>query len=222
MTPEGVRQEIESLTAELISAGICIDQNFPALRHNAGDVVVDFGKEFDLSLTLKNIPYPSIYEALSENRSFNIRMIDGGLIQMMYAFKEGSLWKHRLAFFPSPDLLEYQNNSDVYESDEIYADVIERNVVTVPVRFDLDVAAAVDYDHPVSHMTLGQYRNCRIPVSTGLTPFYFVNFILRAFYNTPFRKFCSGLRAVSPLLPDTLTEREGNHMHLRVTVAVTT
>jgi len=221
MTPEGVRQEIESLTAELISAGICIDQNFPALRRTGSNTIVDFGKEADLSVTLKNTPYTTVYEALSKSRSFNIKMIDGGLIQMMYIFDAEQLRKHRLAFFPSPDLLEYQNNSDVYEADEIYADVIERNVVTVPVRFDLDMAAAVDYEHPASHMTLGQYRNCRIPVSSAITPFYFMNFILRAFYNTPFRKFCTDLKAIAPLLPDTLTAREGNHMHLRVSVAAT-
>lgn len=220
MKAEDVRNEISRLTAELISAGICIDQNFPALRKNGSETIVDFGKEVDLSITLKNIPYVEAYEALKANRAYNVRMIDGGLVQLLYTFVDGGLVRHRLAFFPSPDLLEYQNNSDIYELDEIYADMLERNVVTVPIRFDFDSTAAVDYDHPVSHVTIGQYKNCRIPVSSAIGPYHFINFILRAFYNTPFRKFGAEIKEVKNTFPETLTKREGDHMHVRVCALV--
>ncbi|HVJ52508.1 MAG TPA: DUF2290 domain-containing protein [Aliidongia sp.] len=216
MTPEEVRTEIEALTADLISSGICIDQNYPALRRQGDIAEIDFGRGADLSITLKNVPYADAYSVLKADRSYNMRLIDGGLIQTLYTFKGGHLVKHRLAFFPSPDLLEYQNNSEIYELDEIYGDVIDRNVVTVPIRFDFDKDAAIDYDHPVSHLTIGQYRNCRIPVSGGIGPFYFVNFILRSFYNTPFRKLCAELREGRHGFEDTITDRERRHLHVRV------
>ncbi len=216
MTPEEVRAELESLTADLISTGLCIDQNFPSLRRDGEVAEVDFGRVTDLSVTLRNIPYAESYAALKASRSYNMRLIDGALIQALYTFRGGLLVKHRLAFFPSPDLLEYQNNADIYELDELYGDVVERNIVTVPLRFDYDPSSAVDYDHPISHLTIGQYRNCRIPVSGGIGPFYFLNFILRAFYNTPFRSFCGEIRGGNRRFPDTLTTREGEHMHVRV------
>lgn len=216
MTPEEARKEIEDLTGELISVGLCVDQNYPVLVSDGTKAEVTFGKTQDLSVTLKNIPYADAYTVLATNRSFNLKLIDGGLVQLLYRFDGGNLSSHRLAFFPSPDLLEYQNNSDVYELDELYGDVIERNVVTVPIRFDFDPENFVDYHHPKSHLTIGQYKNCRIPVSGGITPFYFINFLLRAFYNTPFRKFCEGIKEGELTFEPNISEREKRHMHFMV------
>lgn len=214
VTPNDVLKEIQALTADLISTGLCIDQNFPCSRATGGVVEIDFGKDYDLSLTLKNVPYEQVYEELSESRSFNLKLIDGGLVQLLYRFTDSALIKHRLGFFPSPDLLEYQNNSEIYEEDELYGDVIDRNVVTVPVRFDFDPDTAVDYEHPASHMSLGQYKNCRIPVVGALSPFLFMNFVLRSFYNTPFRRFCSEIRESDLTFAATITEREQRHVHI--------
>jgi hypothetical protein len=92
-----------------------------------------------------------------------------------------------------------------------------KNVVTTPVRFDFDREAFVDYDHPMSHLTLGQYKNCRIPVTGPLSPFVFMNFILRAFYNTPFQKFCDSIRAFSYEFTQTITDREQCQIHISAT-----
>jgi hypothetical protein len=42
--------------------------------------------------------------------------------------------------------------------------------------------------HPASHLTLGQYENCRIPVSGPLGPNSFGMFILRNFYCRAYTK----------------------------------
>jgi hypothetical protein len=214
VTPDDVRAQLEALTGNLIEAGLCTDQNFPILERWGGVAEVHFGRAVDLAVTLKNIPYADAYARLRSSRAFNMCLIDGAMVQALYRFSEGRLVRHRLAFFPSPDLLEYQNNSEVYELDELYGDVIERNVVTVPVRFDYDPESAVDYDHPASHLTIGQYRNCRIPVSGAVSPFLFINFILRAFYNTPFRKFGITITESRQGFEETLTDRERRHMHV--------
>ena len=133
---------------------------------------------------------------------------------MMYRFRSAIIVRHRLAFFPSPDLLEYQNNNELYDDDEIYGDIIQKNVVTTPIRFDFDRAAFIDYEHPMSHLTIGQYQNCRIPVSGPLDPFHFLNFILRAFYNTPFRNFCGDVREFAYDFESTITARERRHLHV--------
>ena len=139
-----------------------------------------------------------------------MRMLDGALIHMMYRFKNNQLEAHRLAFFPSPFLEEFQNNPEIYIEDEIYAEVTMRNIVPFPLRFDFDCReeVAVDIEHPKSHLTLGQYQNCRIPVSAALTPHHFIEFILRNFYNTAYRKYSNQLSTFSDRFETSITERE--------------
>jgi hypothetical protein len=142
-------------------------------------------------------------------------MVDGGLIQMLYTFQRGELIKHSLSFSPSPDLLEFQNNPEVYEEDILYAEVLLKNVVVTPIRFDFDTKVFCDYHHPKSHMTIGQYKNCRIPVSAPLTPYQLLNFILRAFDNTAFREYCLELKRRAEYFPLIITDLEQSLPHLR-------
>lgn len=219
-SPEGTLREINQITSDLIEVGLSIDQNFPVLRDRQGGVrELTFGPSETLSDTLRNVPYATAYEALKESRAFNVRMIDGGLLHVLYRFADGDLTHHRLAFFPSPDLLEFQNNAEVYELDEMYCDVIERNVVTTPLRFDFDRPAFVELDHPMSHLTIGQYRNCRIPVTGPLSPYMFVNFILRAFYNTMYRRYSGEIREHHYDYPPTITPAESRLVHIGVRAA---
>lgn len=48
-------------------------------------------------------------------------------------------------------------------------------------------------DTPKSHLTIGQCKNCRIPIAIPLTPNIFMDFILRSFYNTSHSTFSSKL-----------------------------
>jgi len=215
MVPETVFAEIQRLTSDLIATGLSVDQNFPSIRTmDNGETLVGLSRTEDLAITLKNIPYAEAYEVLRGNRSFNIRLIDGGMIQMLFTFEGEELIKQRMAFFPSPDLLEYQNNSDVYELDELYAEVISRNVVTVPLRFDFDLANFVPGEHPKSHLSIGQYKNCRIPVSAPLTPFIFLNFILKSFYSTPTRTLASDLKATTAKFERTIDPVEVDGLYV--------
>lgn len=218
--PEETLREISQITSDLIEIGLCIDQNFPVLRSRAGGVrELGFGPAEALSRTLRNVPYATAYEALKESRAYNIRLIDGALLHLLYRFRNDDLSDHRLAFFPSPDLLEFQNNADVYELDEMYSDVVERNVVTTPLRFDFDRDAFVEVDHPMSHLTIGQYRNCRIPVTGPLSSFMFVNFILKAFYNTTYRRYSGELREHPYNYEPTITPAESRFVHIQVRAA---
>ncbi|WJY17919.1 DUF2290 domain-containing protein [Alteriqipengyuania flavescens] len=216
MDPRDAIKEIHDLTGSLIATGLCVDQNYPSEIIDGAECSVAFGKDVDLSIVLKNVPYVDVYKALSERRAFNIKMIDGALIQFQYRFSGGDIQGHRLAFFPSPDLQEYQNDPEIYETDDLYADMIAKNVVTVPVRFDYDPDSFVDYEHPVSHLTLGQYKNCRIPVSGPVSPFIFLNFILRSFYNTPYRKFSADMGEGHLEFGCSISDLEKRHMHIWV------
>lgn len=219
VAPEKILKQISVITADLIELSLCEHQNFPALMQFPGrKAEISFSGNADLSIVLKNVEYNVIYEELNRTQSYNIKMIDGALIQMMYKFSEDKIVAHRLAFFPSPNLLEYQNNPEIYELDEIYAEVIMKNVVTLPIRFDFSDSEEifVELHHPKSHLTLGQYSNCRIPVSGPITPWVFMDFILRNFYNTAHRRFCSDMSKFDDFFVDTITKIESEVMHFRV------
>lgn len=219
ITPEQILEEVKSITSDFVGASLCNSQNFPNIRYYEGGIseVSISGKPI-LSVALKGLSYSNVYYELMHSKAYNIKMLDGALIQIMYRFLENKVVAHRLAFFPSPDLEEFQNAPDIYELDEIYAEVVNKGVVVFPFRFDFDARDEVvkDVDHPMSHLTLGQYSNCRIPVTSPLTPNEFVGFILRNFYHTAHRKYHDGMRRSKLKFADTITDNEKQIIHLIV------
>ncbi|MCB1176071.1 MAG: DUF2290 domain-containing protein, partial [Leptospiraceae bacterium] len=114
-------------------------------------------------------------------------------------------------------LEEYQNNSEIYELDEIYADIIDKNITSVPLRFDYDPFNFLAVVHPSSHLTIGQYKNCRIPLKSPITPNIFIDFILRNFYNTAKRKFSKELSFdLKTLFPDSIDREEKKILHISI------
>lgn len=220
LSADNIRKQVAILTSDLVKLSLCNHQNFPSVTTSAGGFKdVSFSSTRDLSVVLKNQPYREIYAELERSQAYNLKMVDGALIQLMYRFKGSTLKSHRLAFFPSPDLEEFQNNPEIYESDEIFADIIMKNVVVFPLRFDFDASEEIfqELDHPKSHLTLGQYANCRIPVSAPVTPFGFIDFILRSFYNTAHRKYSAEISAFhQEAFLNTISDSERKIVHVQV------
>ncbi|MBF0419006.1 MAG: DUF2290 domain-containing protein [Magnetococcales bacterium] len=217
--PEEIFRQINKITADLIGLSLCDDQNFPSLcDHRNGICEVGIGECGNISYALKNVSYHDIYREMERTRAYNVRMIDGALIHMMYRFSDNQVRAHRLSFFPSPDLEEFQNNPDVYLEDEIYAEVVMRNIVPFPFRFDYDCSEEKfkEIDHPKSHLTLGQYQNCRIPVSAPVTPYYFIEFILKNFYNTAYLKYCDKITPFAYHFERSITNREMSMIYIEV------
>ena len=217
ITPENIREQMTRVTSDLIRCSLSMEQQFPSVRKEKDGTKVDFGKA-DLSIALKNVAYNDIYNELSKSKSYNLKLIDGALVQFMYKFQGKDLQTHRLAFFPSPYLEDYQNNPDIYEKDEIYADIIQKNIVPFPIRFDFDCREEVfkELTHPKSHLTLGQYQNCRIPVSAPLTPSMFIMFLLQNFYNTAFKKYSTKISKFDASFQCSITPEERKIIHVQL------
>jgi hypothetical protein len=211
MTPQEALSEINALMSALVQLSLCDEQNYPVTR---GDTRQGFeitvGNAAALTIALKNIDYRDIYKELEEARSFNFKMLDGALVTLRYRFAEGNIREHNLSYFPSPDLDHFQNAPELYLADEIYADVVARNIVPFPIRFDFnsDDNRFIEIHHPYSHLTLGQYENCRIPVCSPVGPLTFGAFILRNFYNSAYRKYSDEIPAGAALSGNTITAKE--------------
>ncbi len=209
------RNEINRITAKLIEIGLSDDQNYAILKNvSAVRSEVSFQRSAEFSSVLRNAHYEELYHAIKKNRDYNISLVDGGLLQLQYTFDDDEIVKQRLGFFPSPDLSEFQNSPEIYEHDLIYAEIIGRKVVTTPIRFDFDREAFVEDDHPMSHLTIGQYKNCRIPIRSAVSPYRFFEFILGAFYNTAFRSYRDEIGTATFQFATTITTKEAQRIHI--------
>ncbi|MHB8987482.1 MAG: DUF2290 domain-containing protein [Desulfobulbia bacterium] len=217
MTPQQTLKQIKKLTEVLVGLSLSNEQNFPATHGKINAVFeITVSTAARMSVALKNVAYRDIYGELEKARCFNIKMLDGALISLRYRFRDKVICEHSLSFFPSPDLEHFQNEPEIYLEDEIYADVIDRNIVPFPIRFDFsdDPEKFVDIHHPYSHLTLGQYENCRIPVCSPIGPLAFGGFILRNFYNTAFRKYSDKIPVTTLAFPNTITANERKIPHV--------
>ncbi|MBE7682209.1 DUF2290 domain-containing protein [Paenibacillus sp. P13VS] len=181
-------KDIERITTELISHGLSVDQRFPSNRELNSNTLIDWGKHVELSIVFKDIDYRILYDELERERNYNIKLVDGALLQMMYTVSNNRIVKHRLAFFPCPYLEKFQNDPDIYSRYDLYADCLAKNIVPIPIRFDFDEEVH-DEIHAKSHASFGQYKNCRIPVWGPLSPTDFVEFILKNFYATAYHNY---------------------------------
>lgn len=137
------------------------------------------------SSVLEDVTYAELHDSQLDNQRYLVKMIDGALLQFDYCFNHRALERHRLAFLPSPILDPFTDLQEEYLSGQSFLEVVGRQIMSVPIRIDYDFRPGVakSMDHPVAHMTLGQYRHCRIPLSGPMRPSVFVNFIISHFYS---------------------------------------
>ncbi|MBM5815988.1 MAG: DUF2290 domain-containing protein [Cyanobacteria bacterium K_Offshore_surface_m2_239] len=220
MKSDDTLREINELTIALVGLSLSNEQNFPSTygtKNESFEITVK--NAASLTVALRNVSYRDIYESLLEAGCFNMKLLDGALVCLRYRFKGGEVIEHSLSYFPSPDLEHFQNDPEAYLSDDIYADIVSRRIVAFPIRFDFNADAGryVDVDHPYSHLTLGQYENCRIPVCSPVTPLAFGSFILRNFYNTAFQKLSNELPESRFRFDRTISPNEQQIAHLVLT-----
>lgn len=217
MNSDVTLREINDLTSAMVGLSLSNEQNFPSTHGTtSASFEITVKNAAALTVALRNVPYRDIYESLSDAGCFNMKLLDGALVCLRYRFEGGEVVEHCLGYFPSPDLEHFQNDPEVYLSDDIYADIVSRSIVPFPLRFDFnaDIERYVDVDHPYSHLTLGQYENCRIPVCSPVSPLAFGGFILRNFYNTAFRKFSTEIPAPRFRFDRTISLNEQQVAHL--------
>lgn len=215
MTLQGVRQQLKDVYSRLILTNLSVKQFHPKEQMLLGGGV-SIGSLPLGSISLRDISYEQIYTEIESKDGYHIKLPDGGLLIFQYTFDgEGALTKHRLCYFPSFVLPSVDEAPHLYENDVLYGDVIMKKLVRFPIRFDYDPGAHKDVVHPKSHLTLGQYENCRIPIDGAVSPNAFVMFLLRNFYSNSYRKRKNTLDKKSHHIPvmSTLTIAERKIAH---------
>ncbi|WP_251135123.1 DUF2290 domain-containing protein [Exiguobacterium sp. s127] len=215
MTSKITKSEIDDIITTLITHELCINQNFTSLKPIGSNNIVSWGQINDLSIVMKNVEYEEIYESLDREANYNFKLIDGSLVQMMYKFNNREeLISHRLGYFPSINLYSYEDNPEIYDVHDLYADILKKNTLPTIFRFDYDEDPElyVELDHAKCHATFGQFENCRIPVSGPISPKKFVDFIFRYFYHKAMKHYNLNFKCENQLL-ETITDDERNLIH---------
>ena len=214
-----VLQDSKVLFRFMVSSELVNDQNPPVLRQEGTQrFSVGYANSANVARMLKDISYPDMYDQIRAQRTYNFRMLDGALIQMNYTFADKSLLSHRLAFLPAPNMLQYDDNSEIYDRDDRFGHIVGKNQIAVPVRFDYDArhSVAENLTHPISHLTLGQYQFCRIPVTAGVAPRVFIEFILTSFYKVRHTSLNRDLPKSSLRFPVSIKESELRVLHIGI------
>lgn len=210
-----IKEELDNLLHYMIELGIVDDQNFPFARqisNNRWEISFTGAEGISSAINYEN--YEELYWELRQNRLYNAKLVDGGLLQLLYQFDGEMLIKHRLAFYPSPTLPPFQDIPQEYMEDQLYLEIVSRRLIPFPLRYDFDLNAARDVEHPRCHLTLGDAKGCRIPVSAPLTPRWFIEFILRYFYQTQNYYFVDNLPRHCFSFDVTITDRERGLIHM--------
>jgi hypothetical protein len=180
-----VKSQLDQIYPRVIETGVAVRQNYPQFDDKSNII----GQLGGTAVALRNISYREMYAELDQNDSYHIKLPDGGLLLFQYTFdKDKNLVKHRLGYFPSPTLPTVEEAPELYAHDEIYGDILSEGLVRFPIRFDFDPKNYQQKYHPNSHLTLGQFDNCRIPVVSAVSPNTFLIFVLQNFYFRLYRK----------------------------------
>lgn len=138
---------------------------------------------------------------IDEPDIYHIKLVDGGLA-FQYSFDSASkLTEHRLAYFPCPTSPSAEDAPALYEQDELYGDITAKRIVRFPTRLDYAPDAHRDVVHPASHLALGQYANCRIPVAGPLGATSFGMCVVRNFYSRAYTRHKNQFDRKPPALP---------------------
>lgn len=180
------RQQLDEVYERSIRANFSVSQNPPSITSGTQP---EIGSLRSTAIAMKNIDYDSMYSELESNNQYHLKLIDGSLLIFQYTFNSAQeLIKHRLCFLPCPKLPTAEEAPELYERDELYGDIVTKRIVRFPIRFDFDPDNHKSPYHPKSHVTLGQFDNCRIPATHPVAPHPFLIFIARNFYFRLFKK----------------------------------
>ncbi len=212
-----IEQQIRKITLSLARYNLSRASNFP--KWDGNDLVWEKFK--NLSFSLKNEKYQVLYKECLKEKDYNLVLIDGALIQMKYRFHKEEILEHVLSFYPSPYLERFQDSPDDYmetyfSGDEFFSEIYNELVVCSPLRFDFNNndKIFVEISHPKSHLTIGDYKDCRIPVKNPISPYRFIKFILRNFYFEKYAEYYTDNFFKCDLkFEETIVKSEKDHLH---------
>jgi len=166
--------------------------------------------------------YASKHVKKRKVEDFTFLMIDSAIIQCYYNFDKENLVMQKMAFYQSPFVKSFDSDPKSYlDSDPLENPSEEENLGAVTCfRFDYNLDDFEECLHPKTHLHLGSFKNCRIPVISPLKIATFFSFIIKNFYSVTYKSFQEHLKINKGLYNKegdfsiTVTDNEMKHLHL--------
>lgn len=136
----------------------------------------------------RGVETPRSYLHWLATSSYSAVLNDGSLLQVAYEFEGGEPIYHRLAYIPSPLLVDFKQEPPIFPLDEYMSLLVEDGMTLLmrsPIRFDFDKKNA-SASHPNSHLTFNS-QHCRIGCVSPLRVSRFIYFIFKNFYPDIFK-----------------------------------
>ncbi|GAA2843637.1 DUF2290 domain-containing protein [Pediococcus damnosus] len=197
-------KQINSIIQSLYEISLCtyspmISTSMKAKKNGESQFNIEF-PNLDKNLFFANISYEDMWEKMNCNKQYTCKLVDGGLLTLLYTFSyvSGEMVNSRLSFFPCYETPSLDDCPNDYDTDITYLDVFNEQSYPSAIRFDYDPSqtAVKDIVHPSTHLTLGQFEHCRIPLQSPLTPLQFFSFIIRNFYNSKYSLWQSQISSI--------------------------
>jgi len=132
----------------------------------------------------RHLPIETIMDILLENKEYNLLLYDRSIIKYQLAIRNGKIYKERLIFIKKHNYLWTKDEINKKDIDDFGVDWFQEEIsIPIVIRIDYDSENYEDIIHPITHMTLSNYEECRIPMMGAVTLYNFINFILNFFYN---------------------------------------
>lgn len=132
----------------------------------------------------RHLPIEKIMDILLENKEYNLLLYDRSIIKYQLAIRNGKICKERLIFIKKHNYLWTKDEINKKDIDDFGVDWFQEEIsIPIVIRIDYDSENYEDIIHPITHMTLSNYEECRIPMMGAVTLYNFVNFVLNFFYN---------------------------------------
>ena len=132
----------------------------------------------------RHLPIETIMDILLENKEYNLLLYDRSIIKYQFVISNGKISKERLIFIKKHNYLWTKDEINKKDIDDFGTDWFQEEIsIPIVIRIDYDDENYEDIIHPITHMTLSNYEECRIPMMGAVTLYNFVNFVLNFFYN---------------------------------------
>jgi Uncharacterized conserved protein (DUF2290) len=189
LTPEQVRRDVADLLDYLLESDLAYTVNPVGMVGPAGRKLITWQGQTRGEPLFTHGQHPTLTDYLRwvEDGAYSALLADGSLLQITYSVSAGDVVGHRLAYVPSPVMVD----EDMFDSGDLVdyltgmpfaaSDLSLRS----PIRFDYDPPAAGEA-HPASHLTVSVV-DCRVPCRTWLPLSAFVRFVYQHFYPAQWR-----------------------------------
>ncbi len=162
---------------------IIIDYNELSEKDVGHKKIIEFCTKDNSSQCLMDpsIIATDLYSQLYSHRQFNIEFVDGSILLFQCTIEGKKIIKQRMVFIK---IYESLPQEDVESWEAYQVSDAEKTQLSFPIllRTDYNFNENKEY-HPISHLTISNIENCRIPIKANLGFDRFIEFVLHQFFH---------------------------------------